>query len=150
MDKHSTIKALCSAVVAGLTAYFRVIAVPVALLFIVMLIDYASGVANAYTKGEWSSKVGLRGIVKKVGYMGVVIVAAVFDWLIYSGLKGVGVSFDGSYYFGLIVTIWLIINECISILENLGELGVPLPGFLIKGIKKLQKNIEDKGGNDNE
>ncbi|WP_028509617.1 phage holin family protein [Ruminococcus sp. NK3A76] len=150
MDKHNTIKALCSAVVAGLTAYFKVIAVPVALLVVVMLIDYASGVANAFTKGEWSSKVGLRGIVKKVGYMGVVIVAAVFDWLIYSGLKGVGVSFDGSYYFGLIVTIWLIINECISILENLGELGVPLPTFLIKGIKKLQKNIEDKGGNDNE
>lgn len=150
MDKHSTIKALCSAVVAGLTAYFKVIAVPVALLVIVMLIDYASGVATAYTKGEWSSKVGLRGIVKKVGYMGVVIVAAVFDWLIYSGLKGVGVSFDSSYYFGLIVTIWLIINECISILENLGELGVPLPGFLLKGIKKLQKQIEDKGGNDNE
>lgn len=150
MDKHSTIKALCSVVMAGLTAYFRVIAVPVALLFVVMLIDYASGVANAYARGEWSSKVGIRGIVKKVGYMGVVIVAAVFDWLIYSGLKGVGVSFDGSYYFGLIVTIWLIINECISILENLGELGVPLPGFLLRGIKKLQKQIEDKGGNDNE
>jgi toxin secretion/phage lysis holin len=124
--------------------------VPVALLFVVMLIDYASGVANAYMKGEWSSKVGIKGIVKKVGYMGVVIVAAVFDWLIYSGLKGVGVSFDGSYYFGLIVTIWLIINECISILENLGELGVPLPGFLLRGIKKLQKQIEDKGGNQDE
>lgn len=150
MDRPNTIKALCSAVIAGLTAYFKVIAVPVALLFVVMLIDYASGVANAYTNGEWSSKVGIKGIVKKVGYMGVVIVAAVFDWLIYSGLKGVGVTFDGSYYFGLIVTIWLIINECISILENLGELGVPLPGFLIKGIKKLQKNIEDKGGNEDE
>lgn len=150
MDKPNTIKALCSAVVAGLTAYFRVIAVPVALLFVVMLLDYFSGVANAYTKGEWSSKVGIKGIVKKVGYMGVVIVAAVFDWLIYSGLKGVGVSFDSSYYFGLIVTIWLIINECISILENLGELGVPLPGFLLRGIKKLQKQIEDKGGNDDE
>ena len=150
MDRPNTLKALCSAVVAGLTAYFRVIAVPIALLFVVMLIDYASGVANAYTRGEWSSKVGLRGIVKKVGYMGVVIVAAVFDWLIYSGLKGVGMSFDSSYYFGLIVAIWLIINECISILENLGELGVPLPGFLLRGIKKLQKQIEDKGGNDNE
>lgn len=150
MDKHSSIKALISAVIAGLTAYFRVIAVPIALLFVVMLIDYMSGVANAYTKGEWSSKVGIKGIVKKVGYMGVVIVAAVFDWLIYSGLKGVGVSFDSSYYFGLIVAIWLIINECISILENLGELGVPLPGFLLKGIKKLQKQIDEKGGKDDE
>jgi toxin secretion/phage lysis holin len=122
----------------------------VALLFVVMLIDYASGVANAYMKGEWSSKVGIKGIVKKVGYMGVVIVAAVMDWVLFSGLKGVGVDIEMSYYLGLIVTIWLIINECISILENLGELGVPLPGFLLRGIKKLQKQIEDKGGNQDE
>ena len=151
MDKHSTIKALCSAVIAGLTAYFRVIAVPIALLFIVMLLDYLSGIANAYTKSEWSSKAGLRGIIKKVGYMGVVIVAAVFDWIIYSGLALIGVGFDhNSYYFGLIVAIWLIINECISILENLGELGVPMPGFLLKGIKKLQKQIDEKGGTKDE
>lgn len=145
------IKPLTAAILSGLTAYFHVIAVPVALLFVVMLLDYLSGVANAYTKGEWSSKVGLRGIIKKVCYMGVVIVAAVFDWIIYSGLALIGVGFDhNSYYFGLIVTIWLIINECISILENLGELGVPMPGFLLKGIKKLQKQIDDKGGNDDE
>lgn len=78
------------------------------------------------------------------------IVAAVMDWVLYSGLKGVGVNIEMSYYLGLIVVIWLLINECISILENLGEIGVPLPGFLIKGIKKLQKNIEEKGGEDDE
>lgn len=149
-DSEKTFKAFLSAVTAGLLAYAKVILIPLALLLVMMIVDYISGMSKAYINGEWSSKVGFRGIVKKVGYMGVVIVAAVFDWLIYSGLKGVGVSFDGSYYFGLIVTIWLIINECISILENLGELGVPLPGFLLRGIKKLQKQIEDKGGNDNE
>lgn len=145
------IKPLTAAVLSGLTAYFHIIAVPVALLFVVMLLDYLSGVANAYTKGEWSSRVGLQGIIKKVCYMGVVIVAAVFDWIIYSGLALVGVGFDhNSYYFGLIVAIWLIINECISILENLGEIGVPMPSFLLKGIKKLQKQIDEKGGKDDE
>lgn len=144
------IKPLTAAILSGLTAYFHIIAVPVALLFVVMLLDYMSGVATAYTKGEWSSKVGLRGIVKKVCYIGVVIVAAVFDWIIYSGLALVGVGFDhNSYYFGLIVAIWLIINECISILENLGEIGVPMPSFLLKGIKKLQKQI-DKEDNEDE
>ena len=144
------IKPLTAAILSGLTAYFHVIAVPVALLFVVMLLDYLSGVANAYTKGEWSSRVGLRGIIKKVCYIGVVIVAAVFDWIIYSGLALVGVGFDhNSYYFGLIVAIWLIINECISILENLGEIGVPMPSFLLKGIKKLQKQI-DKEDNEDE
>ena len=147
MDK---LKVLISAAVAGLLAYTKVILIPLALRLIMMIVDYISGMSKAYINGEWSSKVGFRGIVKKVGYMGVVIVAAVMDWVIYSGLKGVGVDIKISYYLGLIVVIWLLINECISVLENLGEIGVPLPAFLIKGIKKLQKNIEDKGGKDDD
>lgn len=150
MEHEKTIKALISAVIAGLAAYAKVILVPLALLLIMMIVDYISGMSKAYINGEWSSKVGFKGIVKKVGYIGVVIVAAVMDWVIYSGLKGVGVDIKMSYYLGLIVVIWLLINECISVLENLGDIGVPLPTFLIKGIKKLQKNIEDKGGKDNE
>jgi len=144
------IKALVSAALAGLAAYAKVILIPLSLLIITMLIDYISGMSKAYINGEWSSKVGFKGIVKKLGYIGVVIVAAVMDWVIYSGLKGVGISIGMSYYLGLIVTIWLLINECISILENLGSIGVPLPSFLIKGIKKLQKNIEDKGDKNDE
>ena len=150
MDKETTLKGLISAIMAGLAAYTKVILIPLSLLIITMLIDYISGMSKAYINGEWSSKVGFKGIVKKLGYIGVVIVAAVMDWVIYSGLKGVGISIGMSYYLGLIVVIWLLINECISILENLGAIGVPLPGFLIKGIKKLQKNIEEKGGKDDE
>lgn len=148
MEKE--IKALVSAALAGLVVYVKVILIPLSLLIITMLIDYISGMSRAYINGEWSSRVGFKGIVKKLGYIGVVIVAAVMDWVIYSGLKGVGISIGMSYYLGLIVTIWLLINECISILENLGSIGVPLPGFLIKGIKKLQKGIEDKGDKNDE
>lgn len=144
------LKLLLSAALAGLLAYTRVILIPLALLIVMMSVDYISGISAAYIRGELSSKVGLKGIVKKIGYIGVVIVAAVMDWVLYSGLKGVGVDIDMSYYLGLIVTIWLIINECISVLENLGEIGVPLPPFLIKAINKLKKHLEDKGGNQDE
>ena len=147
MDK---LKLLLSAALAGLLAYTRVILIPLAMLIVMMSVDYISGISAAYIRGELSSKTGLKGIIKKVGYIGVVIVAAVMDWVLYSGLKGVGVDIDMSYYLGLIVTIWLIINECISVLENLGEIGVPLPPFLIKAINKLKKHLEDKGGNQDE
>lgn len=147
MDK---LKLLLSAALAGLLAYTRVILIPLALLIVMMSVDYISGISAAYIRGELSSKVGLKGIVKKVGYIGVVIVAAVMDWVCYSGLKGVGVDIEMSYYLGLIVTIWLIINECISVLENLGEIGVPLPPFLMRAINKLKKHIEEKGGTDDD
>lgn len=147
MDK---LKLLISAAVAGLLAYTRVILIPLSLLIVMMTVDYISGISAAYIKGELSSRTGLKGIIKKLGYIGVVIVAAVMDWVIYSGLKGVGVDIEMSYYLGLIVTIWLIINECISVLENLGEIGVPLPPFLMKAINKLKKHLEDKGGTDDD
>lgn len=53
----------------------------------------------------------------------------------------------------------MIINELISILENLGELDVPLPAFLVNIIKTLKnkveeqaeaKHIEEEKENDNE
>ena len=47
--------------------------------------------------------------------------------------------------FGLLVTVWLIFNECISILENVAEIGAPMPPFLVKLIGKLKKTTEDKG-----
>ena len=150
MIKTDKLKLLISAAVAGLLAYTRVILIPLSLLIVMMTVDYISGISAAYIKGELSSRVGLKGIVKKIGYIGVVIVAAVMDWVLYSGLRGVGIGIEMSYYLGLIVTIWLIINECISVLENLGEIGVPLPPFLMKAINKLKKHLEDKGGNDNE
>ena len=51
----------------------------------------------------------------------------------------------GFFFFGLLVTIWLILNECISILENISEIGVPLPSFLVALIQKLKKTTENKG-----
>ena len=45
----------------------------------------------------------------------------------------------------MIVTVWLIINEMLSILENLGVLGVPIPGFLQSLVKKLKITTERKG-----
>jgi toxin secretion/phage lysis holin len=150
MIKMDKLKALFSAAVAGLLAYTRVILIPLTLLIVMMTVDYISGISAAYIRGELSSRTGLKGIVKKLGYIGVVIVAAVMDWVIYSGLRGVGIGIEMSYYLGLIVTIWLIINECISVLENLGEIGVPLPPFLMKAINKLKKHLEDKGGKDDD
>ena len=47
-------------------------------------------------------------------------------------------------WFGLLVAVWLIINEMISILENLSKLGVPIPDFLTKVIQRLKNSAERK------
>lgn len=143
--KENVFKTVFAVIVGGLTAYFREIAIPLIVLIAVMVIDYISGMVKAWINAELSSKVGIRGIIKKVCYLLVVCVAAVVDWLIASGLQRVGINFNINYLFGVIVAVWLIINECISILENLAVVGVPLPAFLTNAVSKLKTTVEGKG-----
>ena len=110
-----------------------------------MVVDYVSGMVRSWANGELSSRAGVLGIVKKVSYLLAVVVAIVTDWVVQTVAGQLGVDFGGFFYFGLLVTIWLVLNECISILENISELGVPLPPFLVTLIQKLKKTTEERG-----
>lgn len=147
--KETSLKALIAIVCGGLSAYFGVIGVPLVVLFAAMCIDYLTGMTKAWVTGELSSRVGVMGIIKKVGYLTAICVAGIIDWLLISGLKQVGISISLSYFMGLMVTIWFIVNECISILENLSTLGVPLPAFLTSIIHRLKVVVDEKGEGNN-
>ena len=143
--KQNITKGLMATVLGGVTCYLHMIAVPLLMLVLVMCIDYLTGMIKAWFRSELSSKVGFKGIVKKVCYLLVVCAAAVVDWLIVSGLGQVGITIDINFAFGVIVTIWLIINELISILENLDALEVPMPRFLVSIVKHLRTAVEVRG-----
>lgn len=128
----------------------RMIFIPLVVLAAVMVIDYMSGMLKAWGNDELSSKVGLKGIVKKLCYLMLVCVAGVVDWLIFSGLRKVGITLDFGFCFGVIVTIWLIINELISILENLEALKVPMPSFLRALVGHLKQAVEVKADKETE
>ena len=59
------------------------------------------------------------------------------------GLMTIYAAVEYNAYLGLLVTVWLTINEMISILENLKKLGVPLPEFLIKIIRRLKHSFDN-------
>ncbi len=137
---------LFAGAVGALAAYFNVLLIPLVVLVAVMLIDYVTGMAGASCTGQLNSRVGVRGIVKKAGYLALVAVGTVVDYLITSALVSIGIDLQINYCFGMIITIWLIINELISILENLGEMNIPLPQFLVNMVKTLKSRVEDTGG----
>lgn len=145
MNKDYMMQGVTTAALAAVGAYFHQLAFPVALLIIVMALDYATGLIGAYIRSELSSKVGIVGILKKLGYMVAVCVAVAVDWVIEIAAEQAGVSLGVNNIFALLVTIWLILNECISILENLDEIGVPVPEFLMKIVRRLKQAAEKKG-----
>jgi toxin secretion/phage lysis holin len=145
--KDNIIQATVSVAIGALAAYFNILLIPVLVLFAVMVIDYCTGMASAYKNKEIKSKTGLIGILKKLSYLVLVCVGGVVDYLIGAGLATAGIEFS-SYYFGLIVAVWLIINELISILENLSELGTPIPKFLVNIVRRLKNTVENKTNTD--
>lgn len=142
MDKQTTVQAVITAALAALTYYFSILAVPIIVLMVVMVIDYITGMISAWHNSELSSKKGLFGIVKKLCYLALVCVGMGVDWLIYSGMVQIGITMNYTIFFGILVAIWLIINELISILENLNRIGVPLPKFITAVVKKLKNTVE--------
>lgn len=139
------VKATLAALLAAVGAYFQEILGPVIVVAIVMLCDYASGVAAAWVNGELSSRTGIIGIVKKVAYALIIVVGIVVDWVVQVAADKIGIDAGSFYYFALLVIVWLIINECISILENVARIGAPIPPFLQKLTKKLKNTTESKG-----
>lgn len=139
-----TIQTALAAFFALIAHYFGIIIVPIVVLCAVMGIDYITGMIAAWKNKNLSSKKGMFGIVKKICYLALVSVGMGVDWLIYSGLKQVGYDSGYTIFFGVLVTIWLVINELISILENLKNIGVPLPGFLMSIVKRLKISTENK------
>ena len=144
--KETVTKGLVSLFLAGMGVYFRELLGPLIILIAVMAADYATGLAEAWISKTLSSHIGIVGIVKKTAYLAAVGVAIVVDFIIQTAAGKAGLDLGSVYACGLLVTVWLILNECISILENIAQIGVPLPGFLKNLVEKLKKTAEDKGG----
>jgi len=108
-------------------------------LIIFMAVDYITGlaVAGIFRKSEktengaLSSKAGLQGIAKKIMMLLMVLVAARLDIL------------TGTDYIRDAVIIALCGNELISIIENAGLMGVPIPRKLKEAIEVLSRKEEE-------
>lgn len=97
-----------------------------------MCIDYISGVIAACVCHELSSKVGFRGLAKKCMILMLVVVGHLLDAHVLGG---------GSVCRSAVIGFY-IANEGISILENCGAIGIPLPQKLLDVLKQL-KNKEE-------
>ena len=141
--QNKELQMFISAVFAGLLYYLGIVSIPIVMLVFAMIIDYITGMSAAWYNSELSSKKGIKGIVKKISYLALVVVAMIIDWLISQGLQQINVEFHYSVFFAVLVAVWLIINELISTLENLSRIGVPIPNFLKKIINRLKTTVDE-------
>ena len=119
----------------------------VALLF-TMSMDYITGWIRARNNGEWKSCVAKKGLGKKFAIIIISVTAYLIDWVvsgIIAGIPGITLPFTYSVLVGPIVTIWYLLAEFGSILENCAGLGAKEIPFLSRIINMLKKTIEKAG-----
>lgn len=142
MDK---VKLTVVAVVSALMGWLGILAVPVFLLVLCNVIDYGTGICAAkYRNDTISSYKGIRGIIKKVCLWLLIGVGAIIDTLINYAVECAGIAITIPFIVATVVAVWLIVNEIISILENMVDIGVELPPFILPLVKNIKKQVEDK------
>lgn len=100
-------------------------------LIALIVLDYISGVLAAVVEKKLSSEVGAKGIAKKIFMLLIVAVANIVD---------INVIGEG-HVLKSVTVVFYIANECISLIENAGRLGVPVPKKLLDVLEQL-KNKE--------
>ena len=104
-------------------------------LLAVIIIDYITGCLVAVVQKKLSSEVGFKGISKKIIILALVGVAHILDSQVIRGGSALRTA----------TIFFYITNEGISILENAGRLGLPLPRKLKAVLKQLNTEEESDG-----
>jgi toxin secretion/phage lysis holin len=97
--------------------------------FILMVLDFLTGITHAWATGHLKSYKMRDGLNKKVGEICILLIGYIFTWTI-----------NAPKYLMIGLTIYIVIMELISLSENLDKMGVPLP----KPLKKALRNAEYK------
>ncbi len=141
-EKLNEVKVLIVTGFGALTSFLGVLAIPVYILISANIIDYFTALFATKNRGQTiSSSVGIKGIVKKVCMLLLIIVGVLLDKL----LIYLGISLPLTFPIACIVALWLCANEIISILENISDiLGEDMPSFLMLLAKNIRKQVEEK------
>lgn len=109
------------------------------------ILDWLTGWYKARVKKETSSKAGLKGIVKKVGYWVILLIAFLIPYMFRRLGKDL-LDIDLSYLsaMGWFTLANLLVNEIRSIQENLIACGYRVPDVLKRGLEITEKVINEK------
>lgn len=126
---------ICGLISSLLTTFIYLVGgldVAISCLLIAIVLDYISGIIKAYITKQLSSEIGLKGIIKKVAILLIVMLSVLIDRV--TGESGA---------IRTLVIYYFVANEGLSIIENFAAAGVPIPAAIKNALKALKK--ESKG-----
>lgn len=127
-------KSILAAIGAAISYLFGGWSTALQTLLVFVVIDYLTGVLASGKQGELSSKAGLKGIGRK---------CMIFMFVSMGHMADLHLSDGHAHLFRDGVITFFIANEALSITENAGKMGVPIP----EPIRRAVEIFKEKGGN---
>lgn len=125
----------CGTMVAAASVCFGGWDMWLKVLLAVIVLDYITGIMGAFVMGTLDSRVGFKGICKKLMILFIVALACWMDGLITAngGIRALAMGF-------------YVANDALSVIENAAVLGVPVPKGLVDKLEQLK---DDNSGGKN-
>lgn len=137
------------AVVALLSAIFGAFWYIFAAYFVMNVIDWLTGWYKSRKLHEESSKVGIKGILKKLGYWVIIAVAFLMsNVFVKMGDDILHIDLTFLSMIGWFTLACLLVNEVRSVVENLVECGYNVPQVLVSGLAVADKMINKNDDKD--
>lgn len=137
-----TYNLIIGAFIAAMTAVFGVHWYVFAAYMALNIMDWLTGWYKFRKRREESSKVGLKGIMKKLGYWVIVAVSFLMSTVfVRLGRDILGINLDFLMMIGWLTLACLMINEIRSIFDNLIKSGHNIPSVLVSGLKIADEMI---------
>lgn len=113
-----------------------------------MALDYLSGTLAARHNGTWKSSTAREGIGHKVGMVIIVVVSMIADFVLLLAIENLPydvINFHWPMAIFPLVTMWYILTEIGSIIENAMEMGAKVPAWLPKLLNATVNAVEAAG-----
>lgn len=150
MNYMDTYNAIVGGIVAVLSFVFGEHWLFFALFSLLNVIDWLTGWMKSRIAGKENSVKGWKGVLKKLGYWLMILVAFAASAIFIEIGNTIGIDLGVTTLLGFFVLASLCVNELRSVVENFVEAGYDVPTVLVKGLEVANKMVNQEESQDQE
>lgn len=144
MNYMDTYNAIVGGIVAVLSFVFGEHWILFAIFLLFNVADWLTGWMKSRMAGKENSMKGWQGVLKKLGYWLMILVAFAASAVFIEIGNTLGMNLGVTTLLGYFVLASLLVNELRSILENFVEAGYNVPTVLVKGLEVADKVVNQE------
>lgn len=143
MEKAKWLLSVLCGLILSFTQRYGVMII---LVCVAIVFDFATGLVKAKIEEDLSSEIGIKGFFKKVALLICLFFGFFLDFVIPYMVASIGIKLPFETPFGLIICFYIVLNESISICENLYACNPGImPKWIVKMLKSAKQQIDEKG-----